>query len=196
MIAVITPTDWLRQRLGAARSLTLPPLIKWSEFPVIPYHTKTTVAVFLSAETEKVWDLSYMAEQLPKIHFVAYRPAVTGHVTMRANLRYEKIPYHRHKVWAQARLLLIPVAYPEALLHATEAVQSGIPLLIDGDAHQLAEIVGPGGVTIPVSDVAAWVAVTDRLMTDAAAFETQARRRRAPPQAVQTVLPFLEQLSR
>lgn len=197
-IAVITPSEWLRLRIGVPRSLTLPPLIKWSEFPVTPYVKKTAVAVFLCPETEKVWNLPYMAEQLPHISFIGYRPAMSGQVVMRPNLRYEKLAYHRHKIWEQTRLLLIPVATTESALHATEALTAGIPVLIDQKEGTLREIVGEGGVAIPVGVIANWIAVTDRLMTDNAAFEIQSRgvgRMARGRATVQQILPFLEQLS-
>jgi glycosyltransferase involved in cell wall biosynthesis len=160
---------------------------------------KTTVAVFLCPETEKVWNLPYMAEQLPHISFIGYRPVMSGQVVMRPNLRYEKLAYHRHKIWEQTRLLLIPVASAESALHATEALHAGIPVLIDQKEGTLREIVGDGGVAISVGAIENWIAVTDRLMTDNAAFEIQMRGvgrvARGRSSMVQHVLPFLEQLS-
>ncbi len=196
-IAVIVSGEWLKAAYAAAPILVLTPQIDWGMF-VAGGGERQQVAVFLGG-ARAAWDTAAVARASPSLQFIDYIPNVTP-AKISPNHSQAKLAYFRHEIYSKTRLLLIPVEYPDAPVHAVEALASGIPVIF-GSSPALSEIVSDGGVTIPGEDRhASWAAVVEKLMTDTASYELLlrkvGRRSRELRGRLPTVLPFLENMVR
>ena len=83
-------------------------------------------------------------------------------------------------LYGDARVLLVPYRMDSRPRVILEAQANAIPVLTGGDVPALVEATGPGGLSVPLESVAAWVEVIRSLWIDREAYDQSHGKRSGP----------------
>jgi len=161
--------------------------------------TRRTALVINPIPTKGADLLWRLARELPEIPFVAQESwPLTGDPLEAVEAKAAELPnleFRRRKppgpdLYADARVLLVPYRMDSRPRVILEAQANGIPVVV-GDVPALVEATGPGGLSVPLDSVVAWVDAVRSLWSDhegyaglAAAAQAHGARPEADPRTV------------
>ena len=147
-------------------------------------HTALVINPIPSKGADLVWQ---MARGLPEISFVAQESwPLAGAALAEVESKVAELPnveFRRRRppgpdLYGDARVLLVPYRMDSRPRVVLEAQANAIPV-VTGDVPALVEATGPGGVSVPLESVSAWVDVLRNLWSDPEAYNQLAERAQA-----------------
>jgi glycosyltransferase involved in cell wall biosynthesis len=124
-----------------------------------------------SKGVDLVWEV---AARLPHIAFVlqeswplspAELDVIAAQRSIHANVEFRRAVPPGPRLYADARVVLVPYRVDSRPRVILEAQANGIPVIV-ADVPALVEAIGRGGVVVSNDDVAAWAAAVERLWSD------------------------------
>ena len=184
--AVVAVSDFTAREVEAhgARAISIPPAVERRRYRV---SSSRRVALMINPIIQKGVDLVWaLAEARPDIEFALTRcwyiaPETVDLLEVRArrlgNVVIRPAVHEPGRLYGDARVVLIPSAYPEAWGRtAAEAQMSGIPV-IASNVGGLAEAVGEGGILLDAdAGLDSWLHALSNLWDDDAAYRSHAAR--------------------
>jgi glycosyltransferase involved in cell wall biosynthesis len=183
---VAAPSDFVAAEIGSlgGDAVTVPPIVARANYHV---PTSRRVVLFVNPIPQKGLDTALgLARARPDVRFVfvhswaidrAARREVNAEARRLRNVELRRGSTEPTEVYRDARLLLMPSAYPEAWGRvASEAQASGIPVIASAAAG-LPEAVGDGGLLVDSRDgFDAWLRALSLLWDDSTAYAHFAAR--------------------